>query len=98
MMLSRLLLAAMLAGCNTLDCVTANGEPEERTIELPAIQGVNAEGSIDVTITRGEPQRIVVRGPREIIDLIKFWRAEVARLTRITAGGGSVSVRLASFR
>ena len=65
------LLAATLAGCNTLDCVTADGEPEERTIELPAIQGVNAEGSIDVTITRGEPQRIVVRGPREIIDLIK---------------------------
>lgn len=60
-----------LGGCDFADCVTANGESVERTIDLPVITGVETQGSIDVTITQGNEQRIVVRGPKEIVDMIR---------------------------
>lgn len=63
--------------------------------KLDALMAATESASLSV---RYGDRQVTYRSASEIIDLIKFWRAEVARLTRITAGGGSVSVRLASFR
>ncbi len=66
-----LLLAFTLNACDHVDCITANGAAVERTIELPPITGVASHGSIEVVLTRGETQRVVARGPQEILALIK---------------------------
>lgn len=63
--------------------------------KLDALMAANESGSLSV---RYGDRQVTYRSATEIIELVKFWRAEVARLTRIAAGGGSLSVRLASFR
>lgn len=63
--------------------------------QLDALMAASTSQSLSM---RYGDRQVTYRSATEIIDLIKFWRAEVARLTRIAAGGGSMSVRLASFR
>lgn len=63
--------------------------------KLDALMAANESASLSV---RYADRQVTYRSASEIIDLIKWWRSEVARLTRIGAGGGSTSVRLASFR
>lgn len=66
-----LALALTLGACNFTECITANGDPVERPMELATITGVASHGPIDVVITRGETQRVVARGPKAIVDMIK---------------------------
>jgi hypothetical protein len=63
--------------------------------QLDALMAASTSQSLSV---RYGDRMVTYRSASEIIDLIKWWRSEVARLTRIAAGRGSNSVRLASFR
>jgi hypothetical protein len=65
-----LFLLALLPACHMTDCVTANGEPVERTLEVDDFTGIVSEGSIDVIVTRGNEQRVVARGPAEIVGML----------------------------
>ena len=54
-----------------------------------------ATESASLSVRYGDRQ-VTYRSASEIIDLIKFWRAEVARLTRIAAAAAFASRSICS--
>lgn len=63
--------------------------------KLDALMAANESASLSV---RYADRQVTYRSAGEIIDLINYWRREVARLSRVAAGRPSLSVRLADLR
>ncbi len=59
-------------GCGMAgDCVEGSGEPVTREIPVAMINAIVVEGSTDVTVVRGDTQRVEITGQPGLIDLIK---------------------------
>jgi hypothetical protein len=56
-----------------------------------------AQSSQSLSVRYGDRQ-VTYRSATEIIDLINYWRREIATLERRAAGRSGLSYRLASFR
>lgn len=56
-----------------------------------------AQSSQSLSVRYGDRQ-VTYRSATEIIDLINYWRREIATLERRAAGRSGPSYRLASFR
>ena len=67
--LSILMACSLISGC-TMDCVVGTGASEQRTIEIAQFNSIEVEGAIDVTIEKGDTQRVVVEAPSELIPLL----------------------------
>lgn len=53
------------------DCVKGTGEVVTREIPVAMLNAIIVEGSTDVTVVRGDTQRVEITGQPELIDLIK---------------------------
>lgn len=62
--------------------------------QLDALLAATASQSLSV---RYAERMITYRSAKDIIDLINFWRSEIARLSRIAAGRNGMAVRYADF-
>jgi len=63
--------------------------------KLDALMAANESASLSV---RYADRQVTYRSAGEIIDLINYWRSEIATLERRAAGRSGLSYRLASFR
>ena len=69
-LLAALLLPFALQACNLANCVRGSGSPVRRTVDLQEFNGIMAEGSIDVRVTRADVQRVEVEAQENLFDLI----------------------------
>lgn len=58
-------------GMGMTDCVKGTGEVVTREIPVAMLNAIVVEGSIDVTVLRGDTQRVEITGQPELIALIK---------------------------
>lgn len=64
--------ALLFAGCiGDTAPVIGTGEPVTREIPVAMLNGITLEGSMDVTVVRGDTQRVEVTAQPELIDLVK---------------------------
>lgn len=53
-----------------MDMVHGTGEPEQRVLDVGPFTGLEVDGALDVVITHGAQQRVVVEAQRELLDLV----------------------------
>lgn len=64
--------ALSVIGCGMgTDCVKGTGEVVTRAIPVAMLNAIVVEGSTDVTVLRGDTQRVEITGQPGLIDLIK---------------------------
>lgn len=61
-------------GCGTglTDCVKGTGNVVTREIPVAMLNAIVVEGSTDVTVVRGDTQRVEITGQPDLIDLVKM--------------------------
>ncbi|MGV3636556.1 MAG: head GIN domain-containing protein [Flavobacteriales bacterium] len=69
-LLAALPLLFTLQACDLANCVQGSGSPSRRTVDLPEFDGIVAEGSIDVRVTRAAVQRVDVEAQENLFDLV----------------------------
>ena len=68
--LNIILIALLILGCGSGDCIRGEGELETRTLELGPIQRIEVQGAIDVRLSRQEQQQAEAQGQPNILDLL----------------------------
>jgi hypothetical protein len=61
-------LTLTIVSCN--ECVRGEGDPVVQIIDIADFSGIHIKGSADVSISQGVEQRVEVRAPQNIIDLL----------------------------
>ena len=72
--LTAIMLPALLLGIGCgmgTDCVKGTGNVITRVVPVAMVNAIVVEGSTDVTVIRGNEQRVEITGQPELIDLIK---------------------------
>ncbi|MBL8001884.1 MAG: DUF2807 domain-containing protein [Flavobacteriales bacterium] len=67
---SALGIVLLSAGC-AMDMLHGTGEPEQRVLEVAPFTGIEVDGALDVVVTHGAQQRVVVEAQRELLELVR---------------------------
>lgn len=65
-----ILVAALLAAGCSIHCIHATGPVQQRSMQVPAFNALEVDGSIDVTIEKGNVQEVTVSAQQDLFALL----------------------------
>lgn len=69
-LLAALLIIFTLQACDLANCARGSGSAVRRTLDLPEIRSIVAQGSIDVQVTRADMQQVEVEAQENLFELV----------------------------
>lgn len=69
-LLAALLIIFTLQACDLANCARGSGSAVRRTLDLPEIRSIVAQGSIDVHLSRGDAQNVEIEAQENLIGMV----------------------------